>query len=375
MKTAVAFARYWAVGILACALALLGGVTLMSSPARASGICAQGSTPCIELQRNFSYPDETTFIGGPAGTQVNVIGGGFGAALDGKTISLGVVKGEDILGVDPNPTLCSHAHVNTGVTAVIGANGTSGSFTASFNWPTGTSEGNWSICAYLAGTNTPAAGGNTDNAAFYSSSPYVPKVSVSPTTVEPGGSVTVTGAGWLPAENSIVVYIAPCKGCTPIARYGNAASADSGCFRVPLTIPANTKLGKYLVWAGSSAIPVSTSSSGPHLMVGSAAPAPTATPKPTVTTTPIPTTTPLPETTATARSVLAVDDKHQTGSGGGPALYLGLGGLLALAALAGGLIYLIRRWRVAMGSAATSTPQNIPQATSGDLTEPDMLTL
>ncbi len=374
MKTPVAFARYWVVGILACALALVGGVTLMSSPARASGICAQGSTPCIELQRNFSYPDGTTFIGGPAGTQVNVIGGGFGASLDGKTISLGVVKGEDILGVDPNPALCSHAHVNTGVTAVVGAKGTSGSFMASFNWPTGTSVGNWSICAYLAGTNTPAAGGNTDNAAFYSSSPYVPKVSVSPTTVEPGGSVTVTGAGWLPAENSIVVYIAPCKGCTPIARYGNAASASNGGFSVPLTIPANTKLGRYLVWAGSSAIPVSSSSSGPHLMVGSAAPIPAATPKPTATT-PMPTATPLPETTATARSVLAVADKPQTGSGEGLALYLGLGGLLALAAAAGSLIYLLRRRRAAIGSAAASMSWNIPQGAPDDPTEPGMPTL
>jgi hypothetical protein len=109
-------------------------------------------------------------------------------------------------------------------------------------------------------------------------------------------------------------------------------------------------------------------------MVGSAAPIPAATPKPTATT-PMPTATPLPETTATARSVLAVADKPQTGSGEGLALYLGLGGLLALAAAAGSLIYLLRRRRAAIGSAAASTSWNIPRGAPDDPTEPGMPTL
>ena len=384
MKTTGAFARYRVVRILAGILALIGGVALVWSPAHASGICAQGNTPCIEFQRNFSYPDGSTFIGGPAGTQVNVIGGGFGSTLDGKTLSLGVVRGEDILGVDPNPALCANAHVNVGVNAVVGSNGTSGSFIAGFIWPTGTSVGNWSVCAYLAGTNTPAAGGNTDNAAFSVSSPYPPKVSVSPTTVAPGGSVTVTGSGWLPAENTIVVSIASCKGCTVIAHYGNAASNSSGNFSVSLTIPKNTALGKYLVWANSSAIPVDSSSSGPHLTIGSGASTPTTMPKPTATTprptttstvAPAASTTPLPEGTATAESVLAVGDKRQSNGGEGLGFYLGLVGLILVATAAGGIIYYIRRKRTTMNVSTTSASQDIQPSSPENMTEPGMPTL
>jgi hypothetical protein len=379
MNTKSAPARYRVIRLLVCTLVLLAGVTLMASPAHALGGCASGSTPCIEFQVNYRNPDGTTFMGGPAGTHVNVVGGGFGA-VNGQKISLGVVKGEDIWDSNPNPALCAHAHVNVGASAVVGATGTPGMFAASFYWPTGTSVGNWSVCAYLYGTNTPAAGGNTDSMAFDVTSPYRPTVSVWPTTVAPGGSVTVTGKGWLPPENTIVVYIASCEGCTPIARYGNAASNSGGAFGVPLKIPANAKLGKYLVWADSLAIPVSTSSSGPHLTVGYTTVTPTPTPKPpqstatatsAATSTSISTAVVSTNSTPTPEVGLAAAGNGETGNGGGIGFVLGLSGIVALAVALGGAFYVLRRRR----ATAISTFNGVQTSGLDNPEEPDLPTL
>jgi hypothetical protein len=358
MNTKTAPARYHVISLLVCALALLAGVTLMTPEAHALGACASGGTPCIEFQANASR-----FMGGPAGTHVNVVGGGFGA-VNGQKISLGAVKGVDTFDSNPNPALCANAHVNVGASAIVGDAGTPGMFAASFYWPTGTSVGNWSVCAYLYGTNTPAAGGNTDNLAFDVTSPYRPTVSVWPTTVAPGGLVTVRGKGWLPPENTIVVYIASCAGCTPIARYGNAVSNSSGTFGVPLKIPATAKLGKYLVWADSWAIPVSTSSSGPHLTVGYVAVTPTPTPKPpqsTATATSVATSTSTTTAVATATPTpeigLAAAGNGETRTGGDMGFALGLGGFVVLAIALGGAIY-VRRRRRAIASATFNGVQN-----------------
>jgi hypothetical protein len=360
MSTNIAPARYRVIRLLVCTLVLFVGSALMSPPAHALGGCASGPTPCIEFQVNFYNPDGTTFMGGPAGTHVNVVGGGFGA-VNGQKISLGAVKGEDIWDSNPNPALCSHAHVNVGATVVVGAAGTPGMFAASFYWPTGTSVGNWSVCAYLYGTNTPAAGGNTDSMAFDVTSPYRPTVSVWPTIVAPGGSVTVTGKGWLPPENTIVVSIAPCEGCAPIARYGNTGSNSSGTFGVSLKIPASANLGKYLVWAYSSAIPVSTSSSGPHLTVGYSAPAPTATPKApqataTVAAMSTATTVASATETPTPQNNLATVGIGERGNGGGLGFYLGLSGVVLLAVAVSGAVYVRRRRRATAITAFSSAP-------------------
>lgn len=349
--------------VVACALALFGGVT--ASPAHALGMCAGGgSGPCIEFQAYYYSANGSTFIGGPAGTHVNVNGGGFVA---GQTISLGVVPGDDILGVSPNPSICSQSPVLVASGLTVSS---TGSFAASFLWPTGTSVGDWSVCAYTA-TGGALPGGNTDNTAFSVTSPYPPTVSVSPTTVLPGTTVTVSGHGWLPAQNMITVRIESCVSCQPIASYGNASSASDGSFSVPLTIPANAAFGSYLVWAGGSAIPVDTGTSGPHLTVASSL-TPTATPQPKATATPRPTAHPTatptarptahPTATATATATgvigslssatatpahpasgIAVDPQRQASSGSSLWLYGALIALIALAAGIGGGIYYFRR--------------------------------
>lgn len=364
MNTTTAIVRRLAMTlVVACALALFGGVT--ASPAHALGICAGGgSGPCIEFQSNYYAVNGTTFIGGPAGTHVNVTGGGFVA---GQAISLGVVPGNDILGVSPNPSICSQSPILVASGLTVSS---TGSFTASFLWPTGTSVGQWSVCAYTA-TGGALPGGNTDNTAFSVTSPYPPTVSVSQTTVLPGTTVTVSGKGWLPAQNMITVRIESCLSCQPIATYGNASSASDGTFSVPLTIPANAALGSYLVWAGGSAIPVDTGTSGPHLTVASSL-TPTATPRPAPTATPRPTARPAatarptarPTVTATATdaattpasatatpahpaSGIAIDSQRQAGNGGSIWLYGALIALVALAAGIGGGVYLLRRRKAA----------------------------
>ncbi|HEX8731662.1 MAG TPA: hypothetical protein VF725_06330 [Ktedonobacterales bacterium] len=335
---------------LAAALLLLGEVTLSAQPARATGACAQGSTPCIEFLVTGYLSNGTPIIGGPAGTAVEFLGGGFTSAA-GKTITFGVIKGDDIEGTSPSPSpsFCSQPHISVPGSTTVSSTGAFS--TVTIYWPTGTSVGDWSVCAYVNGKPaTPT--GNTDNLAWPVSSPYRPTVSVSPTYLASGGVVTVTGHGWLPAQNGINVTIAPCGGCSYIARYGNAISSSSGVFSVQLTIPAGLAHGKYLVRAMGTVILDSSSESGPYLWIGvmptptpRPTPRPTPTPKPTATATatPAPTITPFVAATATPAVVVAAGSGGQSGGPGGW-LYVGLAALLVVL-IGGGLIVwtLIRR--------------------------------
>lgn len=356
----IAPARAWsrmAALALVVALLLLGEVTLGARPAYASGDCAQVSAPCIE----FLYPNANQpIIGGPASTAVEIMGSGFTGA-ENKTISFGLIKGDDILGQSPSPTFCEQPHINVPGSTQVSSTGTFS--TVTIYWPTGTSVGDWSVCAYLAGTNKPATGtSNTDSLAWPVSSPYRPTVSVSPSYLASSGVVTVTGHGWLPAQNGINLYILPCAACTTyIAYYGNAISSGSGVFSVQLTIPASVAHGKYLVRAMGTVIQDSSSESGPYLWIGvlptptprptpKPTPTPRATPTPkptaTATTTPVPTITPFVAATATPAVVVVAESNNPLGGSGGW-LYLGLGALVVVLIGGGILGYALIRRRAA----------------------------
>lgn len=348
---------------IVCALALSASGLNAVPPVRATGGCASGgSGPCIEWQANFLLPDGSTYIGGPAGTHVTILGGGFSAA-DGKKISIGLGKGNDIFGINPapSPTFRTQSHKSTGATATISG----GSFIVSFAWPSGLSTGHWSACAYIASTGMPAGGaaGNTNNAAFNCTSPNRPKLSVSPATILPGTTITVTGQGWLPDMNTIVVEVRTCATCsTYIARYGNAVSSGSaGDFSVRLSIPAAAHLGTYTLWAGASAIPVDTGTTGPHLTVVTSL-APTATPKPSPTATALATATAPPANTPGANSATpsvapssnaAPDAAHTSGGGSNSWLFIALGALVVLlgAGAGAGVWYVMRKRQDANGGA------------------------
>lgn len=345
---------------LAVALLLLGDVALSARPAYASSDCAQVSTPCIEFLVLHYTAANQPIIGGPASTAVEFLGSGFTGAK-GKTISFGVIKGDDILGQSPSPTFCEQPHINVLGSTQVSSTGTFS--TVTIYWPTGTSVGDWSVCAYLAGTNTPATGkSNTDNLAWPVSSPYRPTVSVSPSYLASGGVVTVTGHGWVPAQNGISVFIPSCAACpSDIARYGNAVSSSSGVFSVQLTIPAGVAHGKYVVRAMGTVILDSSSESGPYLWIGvlptptprptpkptpTPKATPTPTPKPTATATSAPTVTPFAAATATPAIVVTTETNNLLGGSGGW-LYLGLGALVVVLIGGGILGYALIRRRAA----------------------------
>ncbi|MDE3231370.1 MAG: hypothetical protein KGO05_15945 [Chloroflexota bacterium] len=347
-----ASARAWprlAALALAAALLLLTSVTLAPQrPTHATGACANGGYgACIEFLVSHYTANNTPIIGGPASTAVEFLGGGF-LSVAGKTITFGVVKGDDIMGTSPSPSFCTHSPISVPGSTTVTSTGTFS--TVTIYWPTGTSIGDWSVCAYHNG----AAVGNTDNFAWPVSSPYRPTVSVSPSYLASGGVVTVTGHGWVPAQNGINVTIAPCDGCSAIARYGDTISSSSGYFSVKLTIPAGAAHGKYLVRGMGTVIGDSSSESGPYLWIGvmptptpRPTPRPTPTPKPTATTaataTTIATATPFVAATATPAVVVAAGSGGPWGGSGGW-LAVGLGALLVVL-IGGGLLAwaLIRR--------------------------------
>ncbi|HEX9039054.1 MAG TPA: hypothetical protein VF808_18880 [Ktedonobacterales bacterium] len=304
------------------------------APARAAGGCG-ATQSCIHWSSSMIYAGQNNGNPeGPVGEHASVSGEGFTADA-GQTVSLSLVKGDVNNAGGSAYEFCklSPTRVN-GVAKGISVD-TSGNFSAGFDWPAAAGSGDWSVCAINEVTHFPAGGGNIDDGPFYVMSSHAPSLTLSASTVNPGGSVTVTGRHWLPGQGQIFVYAGPCFDCggAPLAS-AMVSSSGSGYFTVTLPIPATATPAQYLVAAHTQNSVLDTMGASPRLSV---ALAPTATPQPTATSQPSP--------VATAAS------GSGSSSGGGSSLgipgwllaLLGVIGGLALAGLVAGVIILMRR--------------------------------
>jgi hypothetical protein len=327
----------WRGALVALAIAAALGLAWAAPEARAAGGC--GTTQaCIHWASSMIYPGKNNGNPeGPVGEHVGVNGEGFQASA-GQQIKLRLVKG-DINNAPDSPYLfCKQAptRVDNVASAMVDS---SGAFSAYFDWPAAAGSGSWSVCAIDVTTGWPSplgGAGSIDDGPFSVMSSHAPSLTLSSATVNPGGSVTVTGHNWLPAQGQIFVYAGPCADCdgAPLASE-TVSSNGSGGFTATLTFDASATLGKYIVSAHNQSGALDIGMSGPHITV---ALAPTATPAPTATA--------IPTATSASGGSSSNGGGGQAAASGFSALVpwlLGAGGLLALALLGVAIFFLARR--------------------------------
>ena len=341
----------WVVGVLLLAVMLPAiGLTLVRGVpvAHAGGSCSV--TPCIHWSSSMIYAGQNNgYPEGPVGEHVAISGEGF-TAFAGQNLLFWLAPGDvnNPSGGQTALQYCQSYYNNSAavslqsVTTVPASDGT---FSVNYDWPSGASSGQWSICAYLA-NGTPT--GNIDDGPFKVLSANPPAVAESATSVAAGGSVKITGTNWLPAQSSIFVYIGPCADCggTPIAS-DMATSAADGTFSLTLNIPPGTTLGNYIVSAHNASGVLDVVNNGPHIVVTPPQPTPTA--QPTAT----------PKPTATTVGAGGGLGSSSTGTGGGNSgLLIGLAivVILLLAALAGLVTWLVTHRGASGGPVAPGSP-------------------
>ena len=80
--------------------------------------------------------------------------------------------------------------------------------------------------------------------AAFAQYPPAPAVSINPTIVEPGGTVTVTGSGFCPSS-TVTIRIKSDQGNT-VATF-SAVADSTGSFSTPVTVPSNLPAGRYTI--------------------------------------------------------------------------------------------------------------------------------
>jgi hypothetical protein len=254
------------VALLPAALASLRSAPLAHAAGN-SPLIQWDSTMVIAGQNNGN-PE------GPVGEHARVHGSNF-TSFANQQLSLGLVSGDS----NSDPTLCSQKLVPVG-NATPDA---SGAFDASFDWPALANTGAWSICAIKSADGTPT--GSTDGGPFTVLSDKPVSIAVSSTSVQAGGTITVSGAHWVPARSDIAVYVGQCANCDgQVYVSQTVASSSNGAFSVTLTIPTNAGATTAVVGAGTTngLLTVSNQDS-PQIAIASPAPTATAVPSPTAT--------------------------------------------------------------------------------------------
>ena len=309
--------------LLASLILALGAAFARSAPvAHAAGGCGSG---CVHWDSSMIYAGQNNgFPEGPVGEHANISGEGFTmSGVLGGSVRLRLVQGDvnNPSGGESSYEFCklNTTRVDIGTTQVD----LSGTFYYKFDWPSAASSGQWSVCVYNTVDGLPT--GNIDDGPFTVMSSHAPSISPSATTVPPGGSITVTGQHWLPAQDKIFVYIAACADCGGVqVAYAFATSASDGSFSVKVPVPGNAPLGKFILSAHNELGALDIGGSGPKMTVGYL---PTPTPKPTATTAPTATSA----ATATGTGSGANGGGSNSGAGGDNTLLIVL--LVAMALL------------------------------------------
>ena len=359
-----------ALGALAMVSALALALAWMVTAAHAAGgcgttqACIHWSSNMIYAGRNNGYPE------GPVGEHAMVSGVGF-LANAGQKVSLRLVKGDVNVAPESAFEFCKLATPRVGGVAKGVTVNSSGAFSASFDWPAAASSGDWSVCA-IGLDGLPASEGNRDDGPFHVMSSHAPSLALSSATVNPGGSVTVSGHNWLPGQDQIFVYAGLCANCAGAPLASNLVISNAGGdFATTLTFDASATPGTYIVSAHNQNGVLDSILSGPRVTVTQA---PTVTPAPTATALPTATTA-----SGGRGGSTSVDGSPDSASGlsGALPLLLGVGGALALLGVA--IYFLVGRKPPTAPpdgprsglDAPPEPPTSIP-AGPNDVTEPNL---
>ncbi|MBF6591194.1 MAG: hypothetical protein IVW57_11805 [Ktedonobacterales bacterium] len=274
---------------------------------------------------------------GPVGMRVAIRGELF---PPDQRVRIVVVRGDS----NQNPALCARAPLPVAEAVVNG----SGAFVATFLWPAdaATVNGAYSVCSYAVTSG--ALLSTRDDSPFTVLAASPPILERTPAQVRPGGTVTITGKGWVPPQ-PVRVVITLGDGYPPLVT-SNATSSglNTGFFRITLTLPVSAPPGSYTISAtaqngqlGATALHALTIVAAPATATPTATPTVVATQAPTTAPTAPPTTAPTPIVTSTNSS--------GTADRGLSAVVIGLAitVFVLLLILAGLLAYLLRLRRQA----------------------------
>jgi hypothetical protein len=332
--------------VLGAALVLLFATLGLARPSALVGIAqaapshpevpvrpAGGNDPTITWDGSMIFAGQNNGNPwGPVGEHAQVEGSKFPDGQYDLVLALGDVNGD--------ASVCSSTVIPVG--SPVAASG--GTFTATFDWPAAANQVNaaYSICA-LNGTDHSVAS-TQDSGPFTVLSASAPVISLSTSSIAAGGSVTVTGQNFVPAQ-SVMVYASPCTSCgAPKAASVTVQSSgnNAGTFSATLPLPTTTAPNTYFVGA-ISANGVLGATEQTLVVTG----APTATPTAAATATPSP--------TATATAGPIPPGGGSNGNNSGLLLVLGIAALVLLAILMGLLAYLLTR-RSAQARAGQGAP-------------------
>lgn len=278
----------WPVLVLAAVVAMLAWAAVgQPRVARASGCCPQihWDSSMIISGQNGNHPS------GPVGEHALI----HGVATAGEQIYLLLVQGDssaNAIDVCGSPTRV----VQLTDSLTVGQTGT---YDFGFLWPSNAGSGVYSVCAYHVGDNV-IVGASADGP-FTVLSADPPAISVTPSSITAGETITVTGRSWLPAQpvNVFLGDLQDCAGCNPwfhtVKPNGSPLvsqtvnSAADGTFTTQLIVPATASGGTFRVGANTDNTVLALDFTGTSQVSVTAAPPTVA---PTVAPTQIPARTP-----------------------------------------------------------------------------------
>src|SRR2546428_3688203 len=199
---------------IAALLVMMGIVAGYTAPA----VYAAGSGPIIHWDSTMIYAGQNNgYPWGPVGENTIVHGEKF---TPNQQLRLMLVQGDS----NTDATICKTSGVSVG-TITTDASGT---FQQNFAWPASAGQVNqkYSICSLLLADASVVS--NQDDGPFTVLSASPPSISVTPTSLVAGNTVTVTGQNWVPPQQ-VSINIAGCAACDPgPSEVTNANATSSG---------------------------------------------------------------------------------------------------------------------------------------------------
>jgi len=179
---------------------------------------------------------------------------------------------------------------------------TGGGFGLDLTWPVGINQpGTYYLC--LANTATVSLTKTLSSNTFTLAA--APTLDITPNSVTPGQSVTLTGGNWLPVQQLNVSVVVGNSGAPSLVENANVMPDLTGSFSIPLTIPNNAIPRSYAIRAyavNDQGLNVVKNDSLTVVQQATPTPTPTIQPSPSPTPTPTPTAQPSPSPTPTPTS-------------------------------------------------------------------------
>ena len=271
----------------------------------------------------LTMPNNAALLG-HVGTQIQIAGAGLTPAT---TYNLYTTTSNDAAACSAqNAAQMASFTTNPTITT-----DTAGAFQLTTKWPDNAANATtpYYVCA-VPSNGSPTPAGTLSTQPFTVAQPVT--LAASPQTVQPGGTITVSGTGWVPPQDISVSIIGNNGTVTNQTVQGNQVTPTQGSFSVQIALPASIGPGSYTVKAFAVNEQTTTMTATLPNAFTVAQQQATVTPTQQATNTPTQQATPNPT-------------NHTTNNGGGGGgmniLIFGLGGLGAVLVIIGITMYVV----------------------------------